>query len=327
MRKILIMSLMVIFIIFYVTACGVKSNNISKSPLRQTKDMAENVYDAIKNHDSEKLKEQFCERLQLGKETAVDKIYEYIDGEIETLETDFETDNYADAGGGGEIKEAVSIPVMAKARIGHFVEAQILQAIGIDYIDESEVLTPADDENHIYKQDFDIPFVCGARNLGEALRRIGEGASMIRTKGEAGTGNVVEAVRHFRTMHKDINRVKSATSSELMHITKEMGAPFDLVCYVHEHGKLPVVNFAAGGIATPADAALMMQLGVDGVFVGSGIFKSGDPQKRAKAIVEATTFYNDPEKLAKISENLGEAMVGIEIDTIPQEQQMAKRGW
>lgn len=226
-----------------------------------------------------------------------------------------------------EIKEAVSIPVMAKARIGHFVEAQILQAIGIDYIDESEVLTPADDENHIYKQDFDIPFVCGARNLGEALRRIGEGASMIRTKGEAGTGNVVEAVRHFRTMQKDINRVKSATSSELMHITKEMGAPFDLVCYVHEYGKLPVVNFAAGGIATPADAALMMQLGVDGVFVGSGIFKSGDPQKRAKAIVEATTFYNDPEKLAKISENLGEAMVGIEIDTIPQEQQMAKRGW
>lgn len=226
-----------------------------------------------------------------------------------------------------EIKEAVSIPVMAKARIGHFVEAQILQAIGIDYIDESEVLTPADDENHIYKQDFDIPFVCGARNLGEALRRIGEGASMIRTKGEAGTGNVIEAVRHFRTMQKDINIVKSATSSELMHIAKEMGAPFDLVCYVHEHGKLPVVNFAAGGIATPADAALMMQLGVDGVFVGSGIFKSGDPQKRAKAIVEATTFYNDPEKLAKISENLGEAMVGIEIDTIPQEQQMAKRGW
>lgn len=226
-----------------------------------------------------------------------------------------------------EIKEAVSIPVMAKARIGHFVEAQILQAIGIDYIDESEVLTPADNENHIYKQDFDIPFVCGARNLGEALRRIGEGASMIRTKGEAGTGNVVEAVRHFRTMQKDINRVKSATSSELMHITKEMGAPFDLVCYVHEHGKLPVVNFAAGGIATPADAALMMQLGVNGVFVGSGIFKSDDPQKRAKAIVEATTFYNDPEKLAKISENLGKAMVGIEIDTIPQEQQMAKRGW
>lgn len=226
-----------------------------------------------------------------------------------------------------EIKEAVSIPVMAKARIGHFVEAQILQAIGIDYIDESEVLTPADDENHIYKQDFDIPFVCGARNLGEALRRIGEGASMIRTKGEAGTGNIVEAVRHFRTMQKDINKVKSATPTELMHIAKEMGAPFDLISYVHEHGKLPVVNFAAGGIATPADAALMMQLGVDGVFVGSGIFKSGDPQKRAKAIVEATTFYNDPEKLAKISENLGEAMVGIEIDTIPREQQMAKRGW
>lgn len=226
-----------------------------------------------------------------------------------------------------EIKEAVSIPVMAKARIGHFVEAQILQAIGIDYIDESEVLTPADDENHIYKQDFDIPFVCGARNLGEALRRIGEGASMIRTKGEAGTGNIIEAVRHFRTMQKDINKVKSATPSELMHIAKEMGAPFDLISYVHEHGNLPVVNFAAGGIATPADAALMMQLGVDGVFVGSGIFKSGDPKKRAKAIVEATTFYDDPEKLATISENLGEAMVGIEINTLPQEQQMAQRGW
>lgn len=226
-----------------------------------------------------------------------------------------------------EIKQAVSIPVMAKARIGHFVEAQILQAIGIDYIDESEVLTPADEENHIYKQDFDIPFVCGARNLGEALRRIAEGASMIRTKGEAGTGNVVEAIRHFRTMQKDIHKVQLATSAELMHIAKEMSTPFDLICYVHEHGKLPVVNFAAGGIATPADAALMMQLGVDGVFVGSGIFKSGDPKKRAKAIVEATTFYNDPEKLAYISENLGEAMVGIEINTIPQEQKMANRGW
>lgn len=226
-----------------------------------------------------------------------------------------------------EIKEAVSIPVMAKARIGHFVEAQILQAIGIDYIDESEVLTPADKENHIYKKDFAIPFVCGARNLGEALRRISEGASMIRTKGEAGTGNVVEAVRHFRTMQRDMQKVQSASPAELMHIARDFGAPFDLIMYVHEHGKLPVVNFAAGGIATPADAALMMQLGVDGVFVGSGIFKSDDPQKRAKAIVEATTFYNDPEKLAKISEDLGEAMVGIEIDTIPENQQMAKRGW
>lgn len=226
-----------------------------------------------------------------------------------------------------EIKSAVSIPVMAKARIGHFVEAQILQAIGIDYVDESEVLTPADEENHIYKKSFKIPFVCGARNLGEALRRIGEGASMIRTKGEAGTGNVVEAVRHFRTMQQDMRRVQSASKAELMHIAKEFGAPYDLIEYVHEHGNLPVVNFAAGGIATPADAALMMQLGVDGVFVGSGIFKSGNPAKRAKAIVEATTFYNDPEKLAKISENLGEPMVGINIDTIPENQQMAKRGW
>ncbi len=226
-----------------------------------------------------------------------------------------------------EIKEAVSIPVMAKARIGHFVEAQILEAIGIDYIDESEVLTPADNENHIDKKAFKIPFVCGARNLGEALRRIGEGASMIRTKGEAGTGNVVEAVYHMRTMQKDIRRVQLAGQAELMHLAKEFAAPYDLVEYVHEHGKLPVVNFAAGGIATPADAALMMQLGVDGVFVGSGIFKSGDPAKRAKAIVEATTFYNDPEKLAKISENLGEAMVGIEIDTILPQQKMANRGW
>ncbi len=226
-----------------------------------------------------------------------------------------------------EIKESVSIPVMAKARIGHFVEAQILEAIGIDYIDESEVLTPADDENHIYKKAFKIPFVCGARNLGEALRRIGEGASMIRTKGEAGTGNVVEAVRHMRTMQKDIRRVQLASQEELMRIARDFGAPYDLIEYVHEHGNLPVVNFAAGGIATPADAALMMQIGVDGVFVGSGIFKSGDPAKRAKAIVEATTFYNDPEKLASISEDLGEAMVGIEIDTIPPEQKLAERGW
>ncbi len=226
-----------------------------------------------------------------------------------------------------EIKEAVSIPVMAKARIGHFVEAQILEAIGIDYIDESEVLTPADDVNHIDKSAFKIPFVCGARNLGEALRRIGEGASMIRTKGEAGTGNVVEAVRHMRTMVNDMRRVQMASETELMTIAKEFGAPFDLIKYVHEYGKLPVVNFAAGGIATPADAALMMQLSVDGVFVGSGIFKSGDPVKRAKAIVEATTFYNDPVKLAEISEDLGEAMVGIEIDTLDKNERLASRGW
>ena len=226
-----------------------------------------------------------------------------------------------------EIKEAVSIPVMAKARIGHFVEAQILEAIGIDYIDESEVLTPADDINHIDKTAFKIPFVCGARNLGEALRRIGEGASMVRTKGEAGTGNVVEAVRHMREITNDMRRVQMASPTELMTIAKEYAAPFELIKFVHEHGKLPVVNFAAGGIATPADDALMMQLGVDGVFVGSGIFKSGDPAKRAKAIVEATTYYNDPEKLAKISEDLGEPMVGIEIDTLATNQLLASRGW
>ena len=226
-----------------------------------------------------------------------------------------------------EIKEAVSIPVMAKARIGHFVEAQILEALGIDYIDESEVLTPADDINHIDKTAFKIPFVCGARNLGEALRRIGEGASMVRTKGEAGTGNVVEAVRHMREITNDMRRVQMASPTELMTIAKEYAAPFELIKFVHEHGKLPVVNFAAGGIATPADAALMMQLGVDGVFVGSGIFKSGDPAKRAKAIVEATTYYNDPEKLAKISEDLGEPMVGIEIDTLATNQLLASRGW
>lgn len=226
-----------------------------------------------------------------------------------------------------EIQAAVSIPVMAKARIGHFVEAQILEALGIDYIDESEVLTPADDVNHIDKAAFKIPFVCGARNLGEALRRIGEGAAMIRTKGEAGTGNVVEAVRHMRTMVNDMRRVQTASQTELMTIAKEYGAPFDLIQYVHTNGKLPVVNFAAGGIATPADAALMMQLGVDGVFVGSGIFKSGDPEKRAKAIVEATTYYNDPAKLAVISEDLGEAMVGIEIDTLAPQEHLANRGW
>ncbi len=226
-----------------------------------------------------------------------------------------------------EIKASVSIPVMAKARIGHFVEAQILEAIGIDYVDESEVLTPADEAYHIDKHAFKIPFVCGARNLGEALRRIGEGASMIRTKGEAGTGNVVEAVRHMRTMLADMRRVKAAPQEELMSIAKEMGAPYDLIQYIWKHGKLPVVNFAAGGIATPADAALMMQLGCDGVFVGSGIFKSGDPAKRAKAIVEATTHYNDPELLAKISENLGEPMVGIEIDKIAAAERLAERGW
>jgi len=226
-----------------------------------------------------------------------------------------------------EIQAAVTIPVMAKARIGHFVEAQILEAVGIDYIDESEVLTPADDVNHINKKEFKIPFVCGARNLGEALRRIGEGAAMIRTKGEAGTGNVVEAVRHMRAMVNDMHLVQAASPMELMRIAKDFGAPFDLIEYVHENGKLPVVNFAAGGIATPADAALMMQLGVDGVFVGSGIFKSGDPAKRAKAIVEATTFYNDPVKLAEISADLGEAMVGIEIDTLAPQEHLANRGW
>lgn len=226
-----------------------------------------------------------------------------------------------------QIKEAVSIPVMAKARIGHFVEAQILEAIGIDYVDESEVLTPADDANHIDKRAFRIPFVCGAANLGEALRRIGEGAAMIRTKGEAGTGNVVEAVRHMRAMVNDMRRVQSASRMELMAIAKEFGAPFSLIEYVHENGRLPVVNFAAGGIATPADAALMMQLGVDGVFVGSGIFKSGDPVKRAKAIVEATASYDDPEKLAEVSEDLGEAMVGIEIGALAPNERLAGRGW
>lgn len=226
-----------------------------------------------------------------------------------------------------EIQEAVSIPVMAKVRIGHLVEAQILEALEIDYIDESEVLTPADDEFHIDKTEFDVPFVCGAKNLGEALRRIGEGASMIRTKGEAGTGNVVEAVRHMRTMNKEIREIQAASKQELMTIAKNMGAPYDLVCYVHEHGKLPVVNFAAGGIATPADAALMMQLGCDGVFVGSGIFTSDNPQKRAEAIVKATTYYNDPKVIAEVSEGLGEAMSGIDVRQLPEHEQYAKRGW
>ncbi|WP_195454855.1 pyridoxal 5'-phosphate synthase lyase subunit PdxS [Turicibacter sanguinis] len=226
-----------------------------------------------------------------------------------------------------EIQEAVSIPVMAKVRIGHLVEAQVLEALEVDYIDESEVLTPADDEFHIDKTEFNVPFVCGAKNLGEALRRIGEGASMIRTKGEAGTGNVVEAVRHMRTMNKEIREIQAASKQELMTIAKNMGAPYDLVCYVHEHGKLPVVNFAAGGIATPADAALMMQLGCDGVFVGSGIFKSDNPQKRAEAIVKATTYYNDPNIIAQVSEGLGEAMSGIDIRQLPENEQYAKRGW
>lgn len=225
-----------------------------------------------------------------------------------------------------EIQKSVSIPVMAKVRIGHFVEAQILEAIGIDFIDESEVLTPADETFHINKKDFKAPFVCGARNLGEALRRINEGASMIRTKGEAGTGNVVEAVRHMRTIMNDIKRVKKASEeNELMSIAKEMNAPFDLIQYVYKEGNLPVVNFAAGGIATPADAALMMQLGCDGVFVGSGIFKSGNPEKRAKAIVLATTYYNDPIKLAELSKDLGEPMSGLEIGDL--DCKYATRGW
>lgn len=226
-----------------------------------------------------------------------------------------------------EIMVAVSIPVMAKVRIGHFVEAMILEAIGVDFIDESEVLTPADEEHHIDKWKFKVPFVCGARNLGEALRRIAEGAAMIRTKGEAGTGNVVEAVRHARTMWKEIRYVQSLREDELMAYAKEIGAPYELVKWVHEHGRLPVVNFAAGGIATPADAALMMHLGMDGVFVGSGIFKSGDPKKRARAIVRAVTHYNDPEVLAEVSEDLGEPMVGINLDQLKEEERLAKRGW
>ncbi|HMO58393.1 MAG TPA: pyridoxal 5'-phosphate synthase lyase subunit PdxS [Roseiflexaceae bacterium] len=225
------------------------------------------------------------------------------------------------------IKESVTIPVMAKARIGHFVEAQIIESLGIDYIDESEVLTPADEEHHINKHNFKIPFVCGCRNLGEALRRIAEGAAMLRTKGEAGTGNVVEAVRHARTVNGEIRRLQNMNADELFSAAKNLQAPYELVRQVAELGRLPVVNFAAGGIATPADAALMMQLGVDGVFVGSGIFKSGDPARRARAIVEATTHYNDPEIIAEVSKGLGEAMVGINIGDIPHEQLMAGRGW
>lgn len=225
------------------------------------------------------------------------------------------------------IQAAVSIPVMAKVRIGHFVEAQILEAIEIDYIDESEVLTPADNIYHIDKSIFKVPFVCGARNLGEALRRIGEGASMIRTKGEAGTGDVIEAVKHMRAMMSDIKKIVSLDKEELMNAAKEMGAPIELIRYVHENKKLPVVNFAAGGIATPADAALMMQLGCDGVFVGSGIFKSGNPQKRAEAIVKAVTYFNDPLKLAEISEDLGEAMSGISVSSLGEDNRLASRGW
>ena len=226
-----------------------------------------------------------------------------------------------------QIMDAVTIPVMAKCRIGHFVEAQILEAIGVDYIDESEVLTPADEEHHIYKHDFKVPFVCGCRNLGEALRRIGEGAAMIRTKGEAGTGDVVEAVRHARAVLGEIRRLQNLPGAALMAYAKEIGAPYELVVETRKLGRLPVVNFAAGGIATPADAALMMQLGVDGVFVGSGIFKSGDPAKRAAAIVKATTHYNDPYILAEVSRNLGEPMVGRQISAIPEGELIADRGW
>lgn len=226
-----------------------------------------------------------------------------------------------------EIMNTVTIPVMAKARIGHFVEAQVLEALGVDYIDESEVLTPADERYHINKHNFKVPFVCGARDLGEALRRIGEGAAMIRTKGEPGTGNIVEAVKHMRKVMDEIRKLKNMPKEELMTMAKELGAPFELLQEVAEKGKLPVVNFAAGGIATPADAALMMQLGADGVFVGSGIFKSDDPKKRAKAIVEATTHYDNPEIIARVSEGLAGAMKGIEISQIAVAERMQDRGW
>ncbi len=226
-----------------------------------------------------------------------------------------------------EIMEAVSIPVMAKCRIGHFVEAQILEALGVDYIDESEVLTPADEAHHIDKHDFKVPFVCGCRNLGEALRRIGEGAAMIRTKGEAGTGDVVEAVRHARSVLGEIRRLTTMREEEMMAYSKEIGAPYELVKETAELGRLPVVNFAAGGVATPADAALMMQLGVDGVFVGSGIFKSGDPPSRGRAIVQAVTHYDDPSILAEISKGLGDPMVGIGVSELPESERLAARGW
>ncbi|CAJ0638772.1 23628_t:CDS:2 [Entrophospora sp. SA101] len=226
-----------------------------------------------------------------------------------------------------EIKAAVTIPVMAKVRIGHFVEAQILEEINVDYIDESEVLTPADEQHHINKNNFKVPFVCGAKNLGEALRRITEGAAMIRTKGEAGTGNVVEAVKHMRTITSEIRKASAMNDEELYCYAKEIQAPYNLLKETAELKRLPVVNFSAGGLATPADAAMMMQLGCDGVFVGSGIFKSGNPAKRAKAIVQAVTYYNDPKVLANVSEDLGEPMVGINIETIPTHQLLAERGW
>jgi pyridoxal 5'-phosphate synthase pdxS subunit len=225
------------------------------------------------------------------------------------------------------IIEAVSIPVMAKARIGHFAEAQVLQAVGVDYVDESEVLTPADEANHIDKWQFTVPFVCGATNLGEALRRISEGAAMIRSKGEAGTGNVVEATRHMRQIRAEIRRLSTMDETEMFAAAKELRAPYDLVKEVAEAGKLPVVLFTAGGIATPADTAMMMQLGAEGVFVGSGIFKSGDPARRAEAIVKATTFHDDPDVLAKVSRGLGEAMVGLNVADLPEEQRYAGRGW
>jgi pyridoxal 5'-phosphate synthase pdxS subunit len=226
-----------------------------------------------------------------------------------------------------KIMDSVTIPVMAKCRIGHFVEAQILEAIGVDYIDESEVLTPADESNHILKHNFKVPFVCGCRNLGEALRRVGEGAAMIRTKGEAGTGDVVEAVRHARTVLGDIRRLTTMADEELMRYAKEIGAPYELIKETKELGRMPVVNFAAGGVATPADAALMMQLGVDGVFVGSGIFKSGDPARRAAAIVKAVTHYQDAHILAEVSKDLGEPMVGRNISQMPEAEKIAGRGW
>ena len=226
-----------------------------------------------------------------------------------------------------EIMSAVSIPVMAKVRIGHFTEARILEVLGVDYIDESEVLTPADEEHHVDKHDFKVPFVCGARNLGEALRRIAEGAAMIRTKGEAGSGNIVEAVRHIRTIVKEMKQLTVLGKEELVHAAKTLQAPLELVQYVAEHGKLPVPNFSAGGIATPADAALVMQLGAEAVFVGSGIFKSADPETRAKAIVKASTYYRDPVKLLEASEELGEAMPGIEISKLPEAELLQTRGW
>jgi len=225
------------------------------------------------------------------------------------------------------IMKAVSIPVMAKCRIGHFVEAQVLEALGVDYIDESEVLTPADEAHHVWKHDFKVPFVCGCRNLGEALRRLGEGAAMIRTKGEAGTGDIVEAVRHMRAVQDEIRKLANMPDEELMAEAKELGAPFELVQEVHKTGKLPVVNFAAGGVATPADAALMMQLGADGVFVGSGVFKSSNPEARAKAIVKAVTHYKDPKIIAEVSKNIGEAMMGQSVKQIPAEELLAGRGW